>query len=170
MTRSYTYVGPRRLAELATSDIPRAEPRSITELLSWLRAHAPSAAVTLTYVVTQRGVLRLSDRHSEHVACARGEPVLAAGEISLRVDGDDLELEAITNQSTGYCPEPSCFSAVAAALNRLGLQPPDAFSHSFVFRRCTSCQGITLVKDGDFECPVCAIPLPEHWNFDDERE
>ena len=168
MSRPYKYVGPRRLADLAMSDIERAEPKSEAEFALWLSANYNEAAVTLTYVVTRGGALRVSDRHSEHVACARGEAVLGAGELSLLVDGDAVEVESVTNQSTGYCPEPDCFPEVAAALAGAGLVPPAGFSHEFLFRRCTSCLGINLVKDGDFECATCGVELPRRWNFADD--
>jgi hypothetical protein len=31
----------------------------------------------------------------------------------------------VSNQSTGYCPDLSCWSAVASALDRAGLERPD---------------------------------------------
>src|SRR5262245_23022877 len=104
---------------LAASDIARCEPRDVAELRSWLRDQALTAPVTLTYVVTADGALRVSPRHAEHVACARGESVLAAGEITLGVAQDRLHVQGVTNQSTGYCPEASCFPEIASALKRL---------------------------------------------------
>src|SRR5918911_838983 len=69
--------------------------------------------------------LRLAARRTEHVACAQGAPVLAAGEIRFtRADVLPQVLE-ITNQSTGYCPEPESWPAVAAALSAIGLAAPD---------------------------------------------
>jgi hypothetical protein len=89
--------------------------------------------------------------------------VLAAGEMTFRV-GRTVEVSA-TNQSTGYCPEPSCLEAVRAALERAGLEAPDAFEPAFEFRRCDGCASVNLVKEGVFECAVCGEALPADWNF-----
>jgi hypothetical protein len=167
VTRRYRYVGPRRLADLASSNIERFEPTNQAELAAWLRTQGHDHEVTLTYVVTTLGCLRLSDRHAEHVACAQGQPVFGAGELSLLLDGAEVEVAAVTNQSTGYCPEPACFTAVAQALVAAQLEAPEGFAHAFVFRRCPECEGIVIVKDDEFECPTCALPLPVQWNFAD---
>jgi hypothetical protein len=166
MQRAYRYVGPKDLMSLATSDIARCEPRDPAELLRWLREQGLTAPMTLTYVVTADGALRVSPRNAEHVACARGESVVAAGELTLGVVQDHLHVQGVTNQSTGYCPEASCFLEVASALKRLGLEPPTELTHEFIFRRCTSCQTIAIVKEDDFECASCGAELPRSWNLD----
>jgi len=74
----------------------------------------------------------------------------------------------VTNQSTGYCPEPDSWPAVEAALERAGIAAPNGFSLAFDFRRCPRCGSINIVKDGLFECGACSSPLPEEWNFDAE--
>jgi hypothetical protein len=140
------------------------EPRSVEELANWVRNQYGTGDVTLTYIVTRDGHLRVSDRHTEHVACARGEAVLAAGELELQVDKSAIAILGITNQSTGYCPEPSCFSAVAQALVLIDLRASAGFTHEFIFRRCPTCHGITIVKEDDFEC-ACGESLPRSWNF-----
>ncbi|MCA9625604.1 MAG: hypothetical protein KC731_41565 [Myxococcales bacterium] len=166
MTRLYDYVGPHHLVDLATSPIPRHEPTANTALVAWLREQYGNVeAITLTYVVTDQGRLRVSDRHTEHVACAQGSRVRAAGELELSIEGSEASVVGVTNQSTGYCPEPSCFPEVQRALLEAGLEPPDSFSHAFTFRRCPGCGGITIVKDDDFECPACGEALPREWNF-----
>jgi hypothetical protein len=165
--RTYRYVGPKDLLVLAASDVARCQPRDGAELLAWLREQGLAAPVTLTYVVTLDGALRVSPRHAEHVACARGESVLAAGEIALGVLQGRLHVRTVTNQSTGYCPEPSCFPEVASALRRVGLEPPTEIAHEFVFRRCKSCEAIAIVKDDDYECASCGAELPRTWNLDE---
>jgi hypothetical protein len=142
--RAYRYVGPEDIRAGAG----RGEPGSVS-------------AGTFTYVVDLEGTLRLAPRRSEHVACAGGADVLAAGEITF--DGDH-EVVEVTNQSTGYCPDVTCWPAVAAALDRAGLRHPGAFTTAFVFRRCERCAAISIVKDGDFTCPECDEPLPINWN------
>ncbi|WP_197698917.1 hypothetical protein [Micromonospora inositola] len=69
-----------------------------------------------------------------------------------------------TNQSTGYCPDPDCWTAVGEALDGLGLNPGD-FSVKIVFRRCLSCGERNIVRDGDFTCALCDSALPTLWNF-----
>jgi hypothetical protein len=110
------------------------------------------------------GVLLVADRHSEHVACAGQHPVLAAGEITFRLSSAAAEVVAVSNQSTGFCPEPESRSAVEAALRRAGMRPPDGFSPVCVFRRCLRCGSISLVKDGVFECGVCGAELSPAYN------
>lgn len=162
-SRVYRYVGPSELATLASSDIPRIELQGRNDVRCWAEAVQPDELVA-TYVVRLDGTLVLTDRHAEHVACARGQAVLAAGEIGFS-DTVDPVVEFITNQSTGYCPEPDCFAAVARALRVASLEGPDEFSHSFEFRRCCKCAAIHVIKDGVFECSQCEAELPGQWNF-----
>lgn len=169
MPRIYRYVGPKDLLALAASDVARCQPRDGAELLAWLQEQGLAAHVTLTYVVTLDGALRVSPRHAEHVACARGESVLAAGEIELELLQGRLHVRSVTNQSTGYCPEPGCVLQVASALTRVGLESPGELAHEFVFRRCESCDTIAIVKENDFECAACGADLPRGWNFDEPR-
>jgi hypothetical protein len=115
-----------------------------------------------TYVVGLDGVLRLAPRRSEHVACAGGGAVLAAGEIGF---GDGGAVVEVTNQSTGYCPDAACWPAVAAALDAIGVGRPGGFTTAFVFRRCDGCGERNVVRDGDFRCAVCGAELPAEWNF-----
>jgi hypothetical protein len=119
----------------------------------------------LTYVVSLAGVLLVAPRNSEHVACAGGEPVLAAGEISFTRDRDHVcRVDQVTNQSTGYCPEPSCWPAVAAALDAAGIRHGDGFTTEFTFRRCPECDAVNLVKEEVFLCDLCGADLPADWN------
>jgi hypothetical protein len=122
--------------------------------------------VTATFVVAEDGWLWLADRRSEHVVCARGEPVLSAGEITFAIDREAVRVVEVSNQSTGYCPEPESWPAVAAALERAGLVTPAGFSLALLFRRCTRCGARNIVKDGCFECCVCGAELPREWNFE----
>ena len=119
-----------------------------------------------TFVVDLAGWLRLAPRRSEHVACAGGEPVLAAGEMSFAQMASGPTVAAISNQSTGYCPEPESWPAVARALTFLGGGAPAGYTTIFIFRRCRACGQINLVKEGWFYCAVCQTPLPAEWNLD----
>ena len=105
----------------------------------------------------------IADRRSEHVACAGGGPVRSAGEMTFAVDSA-IEVTAASNQSTGFCPEPESWPAVAATLRAVGFAAPAAFDPACHFRRCPSCDGVTLVKNGVFECGLCGVPLPTEYN------
>jgi hypothetical protein len=167
--KRYPYVGPAELAKHATADTPRCRAESAAAVASWTLAQpdlASDRTLTVTFVVLPDG-LWLADRHSEHVACARGGPVLSAGEMTLAVDrvGRAAEVVYVTNQSTGFCPEPESWPAVAAALDLAGIDHPGAFSAEMTFRRCPACRTTNIVKDGWFECAVCGGELPATWNF-----
>lgn len=157
--RSYAYVGPERIRVAAAREPEGTVITSAAALRAWALAH-PDAASGATYVIDTRGKLRLAPRRSEHVACAGGGRVLAAGELCV-AGGAILSL---TNQSTGYCPEPRCFPAVRDALAAAGIGAPARWTHAFTFRRCT-CGQINLIKDADYTCGVCGRDLPEEWNF-----
>lgn len=165
--RLYAYVGTDEV-RAAAADAPAGTPIDSRDALArWLAAQADDAegeAITATFVVTPDGTLRVANRRSEHVACAGGQPVLSAGE--MRFSRDSQRLVAATNQSTGYCPEPESWPAVADALDRAGVAHGRRFDDEFTFRRCPACGERNLVKDGWFVCAICDAALPERWNFD----
>ncbi len=71
-----------------------------------------------TFIITLNEELLVAPRRSEHVACASGGPVLSAGEITF---DDNLVVIEVTNQSTGFCPEPESWASVAIHLTALDL-------------------------------------------------
>jgi hypothetical protein len=71
----------------------------------------------------------------------------------------------VSNQSTGYCPEPASWPAVARALDAAGIAHPGRFTVAVIFRRCDACGERNLVKDDWFECAICGAPLASEWNF-----
>ena len=165
----YPYVGPAYLARHASAETARLHVDSATTLAAWVVARSGAdgdGTLTVTFVVLPDG-LWVADRHSEHVACARGGPVHAAGEMTLAVDPRrrSVEVVYVTNQSTGFCPEPDSWPAVAAALDAVGIAHPGGFSAEMVFRRCPNCAATNIVKDGWFECAVCGGELPRDWNY-----
>ena len=164
--RTYRYVGSEEIARQAQAAIERLQPTAPADIRAW-SARVKRSALEFTYIVDTGGNLWLSDRRTEHVACARGAQVLGAGEIEIAVGPDRVTVASITNQSTGYCPEPDCWPAVRDALARAGLEPPDGFTYAFRFRRCPTCRGINILKDEMPECPSCGSELPAAWNLED---
>lgn len=146
--RVYAYVGPGGVVIRTLADLT---PFAIGE--------------PMTFVVGTDGLLRLADRHSEHIACARGDEVLSAGEITIVRDRDRMRVSEISNQSTGYCPEPESYVAVARALDTLGVMHPGKFTFAAIFRRCPKCGERNLVKDDWYVCGMCETELPRDWNF-----
>jgi hypothetical protein len=165
-SRVYRYVGPENLLDLVRDRPAGSRIDSVADLGIWLEHSQHSsirqALLPATYVVDRGGALLLAARGSEHVVCAGGHPVLAAGELFF----DGLDVVEATNQSTGYCPEPSSWPAVERSLDRAGVGHPGAYTATFVFRRCMSCGQLNIVKDGWYACAVCDGALPETWNCD----
>lgn len=163
--RRYRYAGP---ADVAGRSGPAGRPIHVTpDVDGWLaEAAPPDRAEPFTYAVDPHGTLRVAPRRSEHVACAGGGEVLAAGEITFARNAAGWTVTEVSNQSTGYCPDPSCWPAVAAALDRIGLGHPGAFTAEFLFRRCPDCATLNVVKEGDFACAACDQVLPRSWNVD----
>lgn len=171
MARLYFYVGPEQIRARAIGAFPGTKIGSARDLENWLGSTGqrpnPEGLYVVTFVVDEQGRLRIADRGSEHVACAGGGPVLSAGEMFFRRSSDGAAVEEVSNQSTGYCPEPDSWPAVALALDRIGIPHPGRFTQEIVFRRCSSCGQRNIVKDGWFACGVCGAVLPEKWNFGD---
>ena len=169
MWKLYPYVGPAHLAKHAEWDTPRLHVRDAAGVVGWAAeqpAAVPDRRLTVTFVVLPDGIW-VADRHSEHVACARGTAVHSAGEMTFALDArsQSAEVVDITNQSTGYCPEPESWPAVASALDAAGIRHPGGFSRAMTFRRCTARGSTNIVKDGWFECAVCGGELPREWNY-----
>lgn len=120
-----------------------------------------------TFIIDLDGHLWIADRRSEHVACARAAAVLAAGEMFFEIRYQKVIILRVTNQSTGYCPEPDSWEAVAFALKHTDIPHPASYDDPFEFRLCTTCRNICLIKDADFTCPICQAPLPETWNVEE---
>ena len=94
-----------------------------------------------------------------------GRDVLAAGEITFARTQAGWCVAEVTNQSTGYCPDPDSWPAVAAALSQVTVRYPAEFTDPVVFRRCPDCRERNIVRDGDFICALCGSDLPAQWNF-----
>ncbi|WP_116246838.1 TFIIB-type zinc ribbon-containing protein [Nocardiopsis sp. FIRDI 009] len=165
--RGYAYVGPAGPLALVRPGAEGSPVRGRDDLAAWLALREPAEREEpFTFVVGLDGVLRLVPRRGEHVVCAGGERILAAGEITLGWRRDGWQAVEVSNQSTGYCPDPDCWPAVADALDRAGIARPDRLRTPFVFRRCPECGERNLVKDGFFVCAFCDADLPAAWNLD----
>lgn len=158
----YRYVGPKKIAERSPSVPAGFRVDSSEDVRRWIRQtdqeFSTAGSVTATFVIDESGWLRIADRRSEHVACAGGRPVRSAGEMTFTDSPTGISVAWITNQSTGYCPEPDSWPAVGAALARAGIVAPDGFSWEFVFRLCPRCGAINIIKESVFECGICAAP------------
>lgn len=163
VVRSYPYVGPPELLRgLGPAGFRCAGPGDFAD---WLSAQSRAdLAEPFTYVVATDACLRLAPRRSEHVACAGGESVWAAGEIAFACDTGIWSASHLTNHSTGYCPDITSWQAVAAALDGLGIPHPGAFTPAVVFRRCAGCREVNVVRDDFYVCVFCDADLPAEWN------
>jgi hypothetical protein len=162
----YRYRGPAELRDRpATEDRTRVDTRA--GLDRWLAGRAAGdRSEPFTFVVDVDGTLWLAPRRSEHVGCAGGGDVLAAGEMRFAPTGaGDWVVDEVSNQSTGYCPDLDSWSAVASALDRAGVGRPDGYTHPIVFRACPTCTATNVVRDGDYVCAVCGDDLPDRWNL-----
>ena len=166
----YRYVGPPEIRDRSRA-MGGEVIQSIDDIRSWAadRDRMGDDMVPATFVIDPVGRLRLADRRSEHVACAGGGTVQSAGEMFFLIDGEDVEVVDVTNQSTGYCPEPASWPSVASALDAIGVRHPGGFTTEIVFRRCERCGQRNVIKDEAFECGACGGSLPAEWNFDTER-
>lgn len=169
--RPHPYVGPPELRRLLTPALEGTPIRRRADLTTWLASRpGPELAEPFTYVVDLAGRLRLAPRRSEHVVCAGGAPVLCAGEIAFEATDGAVgwAVHEVTNQSTGYCPDPgSAWPALAAALDLAGIAHPPGFTHEFVFRRCPACRELNVVREAEYLCALCETPLPAEWNVSD---
>jgi hypothetical protein len=165
----YRYVGPEEIRLWTTSIPGGARIESAHDLDNWLHRTGqkpnPEDLFVVTFVIDEEGHLLVAERASEHVACAGNRPVLSAGEMFLRRSEKGVQVERASNQSTGFCPEPESWQAVASALDRIGLTHPGRFTEAVVFRRCLACGERNIVKDGWFMCAICGAELPSVWNF-----
>lgn len=143
---SYHYIGSPELNR--PTAIPRLRVSHRSAILPWVRQQSPESKSRYfaTYIISTEQKLWISDRHSEHVACAAGQPVLAAGEIEFVLE-QELEVEYLSNQSLGYCPRVSCWTVVDEVLTRLQIPHPERFTLACQFRRCEQCAALQIVKD-----------------------
>lgn len=165
----YKYVGPNDLLELVKTVSKGEKISSPQDVINWLEGTAQELdydnQVIATYTIDLDNNLLIADRHSEHVACAGGDNVLSAGEITFSVEGSKVKVAEVTNQSTGYCPKPESWPSVKVALVKAGLDGPNSFSREFIFRKCEKCGLLNIVKEEWFVCVECDEDLSKSWNI-----
>ncbi|WP_019068254.1 hypothetical protein [Streptomyces hokutonensis] len=165
--RGYRYVGP---AELKAAVRPGGGGRRIgsaSDFAGWIVEQSVAELTEpFTFVVGMDGALRLAPRRSEHVACAGGDMVLGAGEISFLCEAGRWTVSEVSNQSTGYCPDVNSWAEVARSLDAAELRRPSGFTYEVVFRRCPDCREHNIVREDDFVCVFCGSDLPAAWNVD----
>lgn len=168
--RLYRYVGPADLLRGTVAQAGGTRIATIADLDAWVRETVPAPGATglfaATFVIDAAGNLRLAARHSEHVACAEARPVRSAGEMFFLRRGAEWEVAELSNQSTGYCPEPESWPHVRRALTSIPLAHPGGFTYACLFRRCPRCDQLNIIKDMLYECGACGAPLPTRWNID----
>ena len=164
--REYLYVGPVAIRESSRSQPIGTVVSTRDELRQWLESVPDERTQHKTWIATFTisidGKLHLASRRSEHIACAGCDRVLSAGEITF---DDEFAVTEITNQSTGFCPEPESWNAVTDVLDRMQLSHPGRFTTEVVFRLCPSCGQRNIVRDSWFHCAICEGKLPLAWNF-----
>lgn len=161
----YHYIGPSGLRDSVSERRLIQKPSDVRDWVSQTQQWPQHGMIVATFIIDVDGQLWIADRHSEHVACAAGQLVLSAGEMTFAIDGSEVSVVEVSNQSLGYCPEPSSWPAIAEALDNSALPRPADFTSAYVIRRCETCQSKNIVKDGIYECGVCGDPLPHAWNF-----
>ncbi|MEV6012126.1 hypothetical protein AB0M29_35665 [Streptomyces sp. NPDC051976] len=165
--RHYRYIGPADVKAAVRPGREGAGIRTPEDLAEWAAGRtSEELAEPFTFVIGADGILRLSPRRSEHVACAGGDVVASAGEIAFVRNAAEWVVDEVSNQSTGYCPDVTSWSAVAESLDQIGLRHPGAFTHEVVFRRCPVCQEHNIVREAHFVCVYCDADLPAEWNID----
>ena len=167
--KTYKYVGPHDLLELTKTASKGEKIVSPMAVLAWVHDTGQEVdyehQVIATFIIDLDTNLLIADRHSEHVVCAGGENVLSAGEMTFCIEGTTVKVSDVTNQSTGYCPEPESWPSVNEALVKAGLEGPESFSREFIFRRCATCGLLNIVKEEWFVCAECDENLSKTWNI-----
>lgn len=169
MAKLFSYVGPEEIKKKIHPEFEGYSIRNKKDILDWIKLMRQTFQhhkLIVTYIIDKHRVLKISDRCSEHVVCAGGQKVLAAGELTFMQEKGNLWISGISNQSTGYCPIIESWETVNCTLARLGIAYPKSFTRAFEFRYCYACASINLIKDDVYECVICEEDLDVEWNFE----
>lgn len=169
MSKLFTYSGTPSIAKIHSNSPMGFWVQKAEDFITWTQQNQQKPERDLifraTYVLDTLGKFLIADRHSEHVACAGGQSVLAEGEVGFTIQKKSVVIEEISNYSTGYCPDVLCFAEVQKTLNQINVLHPNWWTREAVFRRCLNCKEKNLVKDSWFYCLICYAPLTENWNL-----
>ena len=165
---SYFYVGPKEIFKRVDQQFEGHVIGKTVDILEWIQKTDQKIIheeLIATFIINLNEELVIADRHSEHVLCAGGKNVLSAGEITFNFETQEISVSEITNQSTGYCPEPKSWEYVEMALNKIDIESPNYFTRAFEFRYCEHCQNKNLIKEDIYECTFCGSELDRTWNI-----
>ncbi len=168
----YFYVGSKEIAERVDKQYEGHKITQISDIQQWIENDhqtIENESLIATFIINLQEELVISDRHSEHVMCAGGRNVLAAGEITFSFEKETIFVSEISNQSTGYCPKPASWEIVEFVLDQLEIEHPEYFTIAYEFRYCEHCKTTNLIKEAIYECAVCGADLPAEWNFDKRK-
>ena len=164
----YSYVGPKHIINSVSYNIQKFRVTNSENVKQWIQKTSQvmerDYSIIATYIIDEQQQLWITDRRYEHVACAEGKRVLAAGEMTFLVE-NNVSISEISNQSTGYCPKKSCWQVVETVMRRTGMNFPNYWTLAVTFRMCKNCHQRNIVKDAFFICDVCGEALNLHWNF-----
>ena len=121
-----------RLPHLYQGEVDRAEAAGSTGVTAPGPEFEDLAASgePLNFVVTQRMELVVASQFSgppaaDHAVLARGDLVLAAGEVSLAVADDFRMVIELNNRSGHYGPDAGCLAVAVEVFQALGFKVPD---------------------------------------------
>ena len=173
---TYEYIGPSDILKRIKPQYKGATVTSIQDIKDWINHHQPTAKagtiLTCTFIINLDDQLVITDRHAEHVQCALGNLVKSAGEINFYIaKRNKIQIDSITNQSTGYCPHATSWKSVKIALEKVfDTNIPDGFDPEFIFSYCSQCQTRQIVKDEFYFCPTCHGTLLDEYAFQVQRK
>lgn len=111
----YDYVGSKEIRNAVKNYPIGVEITAKRDIKNWIHNANQeidnSGLLVCTFVIDSEGYLRIADRHSEHVACSGGNPVLSAGEIFFILDKNSYEQYVLTYADNR--PSFSNFSTIA---------------------------------------------------------
>jgi len=165
--KKYQFIGNKEFLKLLKPELIGHCIKSVTDVENWIMVTNQKTdmnyEIISTFIIDLDYNLRINDRHSEHVVCANGEPVLSAGEITFELKKSKvIRISQITNQSTGYCPSVKSWDSVKIALNKTKIDFPEFFTTEFIFRICEKCGWINVIKDNYFYCINCENEFNEY--------
>lgn len=167
-SRLYAYVGPTEIKSRVKPEFEGRAILQIDDIALWIKETQQELihdSIICTFIIDENRILKINDRHSEHVACSGGKAVLSAGEITFAKEKGGFCVSEISNQSTGFCPEPDSWCNIMDALDKIGILYPEYFTTAFDFRYCYNCNSINLIKNEVYECAICDNSLDLEWNF-----